>query len=123
MMSDDDMRQTPPDELAYGIAPSGHRLPAATHLGRVVLQVADLGRSLDYYRQVLGLREVARTPGGATLAPHGDDTPLVELREHPGARSVPRRGRLGLYHFAVLLPDRAALGRFVAHLAAIGAHA
>jgi catechol 2,3-dioxygenase len=28
---------------------------------------------------------------------------------------VPRRGRFGLYHFAILLPDRAALGRFAAH--------
>jgi catechol 2,3-dioxygenase len=36
---------------------------------------------------------------------------------------VPRRGRLGLYHFALLLPDRAALGRFVAHLAALGVRA
>ena len=40
--------------------------------------------------------------------------------ERQGAAPVPRRGRLGLYHFAILLPDRAALGRFVAHLAAIG---
>ena len=32
---------------------------------------------------------------------------------------VPHRiaGRLGLFHFAILLPDRAALGRFVRHLA------
>jgi catechol 2,3-dioxygenase len=36
---------------------------------------------------------------------------------------VPRRGRIGLYHFAILLPDRAALGRFVAHVSAMGAHA
>jgi len=36
---------------------------------------------------------------------------------------VPRRGRVGLYHFAVLLPDRASLARFVAHLADVGAYA
>jgi catechol 2,3-dioxygenase len=36
---------------------------------------------------------------------------------------VPRRGRLGLFHFAVLLPDRASLGRFVKHLSEIGAYA
>ena len=40
-----------------------------------------------------------------------------------GAAPVPPRGRLGLYHFAILLPNRAALGRFIAHLAAIGAYA
>src|ERR687884_848015 len=59
----------------------------------------------------------------AVLAAHGDDTPLVELHERPGAQSVPRRGRLGLYHFAILLPDRASLGRFVRHLGEIGARA
>ncbi|MBX6365824.1 MAG: VOC family protein, partial [Gemmatimonadetes bacterium] len=46
--------------------------------------------------------------------------PLVELRERRGARPVPERGRLGLYHYAILLPDRAALGRFLAHLRRLG---
>src|SRR5206468_1370231 len=36
---------------------------------------------------------------------------------------IPPRGLLGLYHFAVPLPDRPALGRFVAHLANVGAYA
>jgi catechol 2,3-dioxygenase len=47
----------------------------------------------------------------------------VELQHRDGATPVPQRGRLGLYHFAILLPDRAALGRFIAHLAEIGAYA
>jgi catechol 2,3-dioxygenase len=45
------------------------------------------------------------------------------LHEQPGATPVPRRGRLGLYHYAILLPDRAALGRFLAHLRDLGAYA
>ncbi len=36
---------------------------------------------------------------------------------------MPRRGRLGLYHYAILLPDRAALGRLLRHLTAIGERA
>ena len=40
-----------------------------------------------------------------------------------GATPVPRGGRLGLYHFAILLPDRPSLGRFVKHLDAIGVRA
>ncbi|HEX7243525.1 MAG TPA: VOC family protein [Longimicrobiaceae bacterium] len=106
---------------SYGIPPRGHRLPDATRLGRVSLQVASLERSLAYYEGVLGMRVLRRDAGAATLGAHGDEAPLVELRERPGA--VPGRGRLGLYHFAVLLPDRAALGRFVAHLAAAGERA
>ena len=57
------------------------------------------------------------------MGAHDDDTALVELRERAGATPVPRRGRLGLYHFAILLPDRAALGRFVAHLSNIDEYA
>lgn len=106
-----------------GIAPPGFRLPASTRLGRVRLQVADLARSVSYYEQVLGLRVVDRSEGVATMAPHHDHTPLVELHERAGARPVPRQGRLGLYHFAILLPDRPALGRFLGHLSSLGIHA
>ena len=107
----------------YTVQPAGYRLPADTTLGPVRLQVGDLPRSVAYYVRVLGLQVLQRTPAGTTLAAPGDELPLIELNELRGATPVPRRGRLGLYHFALLLPDRAALGRFVAHLGAIGEYA
>jgi catechol 2,3-dioxygenase len=110
-------------ERPYGIAPPGYRLPDATHLGRVRLQVSDVERSLAYYRDVLGFHVLDRTGSRVTLSARGDQRPLLELVERAGASPVPRRGRLGLYHFAILLPDRAALGRFVNHLARIGVRA
>ena len=100
----------------YGIAPPGFRLPDEVRLGPVRLQVSDLDRSLEWYQRVLGARVLNRGEGTASLGAEGETTPLIELRARPGARAVPRRGRLGLYHFAVLLPDRAALGRFLSHL-------
>lgn len=106
-----------------GIAAPAYRLPADLRLGHVRLQVADLDRSLDYYQNVLGFRIVSRTLAGASLAALGDDTPVIQLIERRGAAPVPHQGRLGLYHFAILVPDRAALGRFVGHLAEIGARA
>ena len=109
--------------LPYGIAPPRYRLPNDTHLGRVKLQVADLTKSLAYYERVLGLRVIERREGRALLGPEGDRRALVELAERKGARPVPRRGRLGLYHYAILLPDRPSLGRFLAHLEEIGAYA
>lgn len=124
-----------PDEVgeaatpgSYGLAPEGFRLPAATRLGPVRLQVADLERSLGYYQRVLGMRVVERLPGRALLgggaAPAGEGgevaPALVELRERAGARPVPGQGRTGLYHFALLLPDRASLGRFLAHAHDLG---
>jgi len=121
-----DMFEAARGELAtpgsYGEPPRGYRLPDATRLGRVRLQVADLGRSLRFYEGVLGFRLLRREETRAALGAHGDDTPLVELEARPGARPVTSRRRLGLFHFAILVPDRATLGRFVKHLATIGAH-
>jgi catechol 2,3-dioxygenase len=96
-----------------------YRLPAALNLGAVTLQVAELRRSIGYYEQILGLRARTPTPGSASLVTD-DGTTLVELRERRGAKPVPKRGRLGLFHFAILLPDRAALGRFYLHLRELG---
>lgn len=109
--------------MDFGIAPPGYRLPDATRVGRVKLQVSDLARSLQYYETVLGLRAIETSASHVVLGAHGDDTPIVELRERKGARPVPRRGLLGLYHFAVLLPDRPSLGRFLLHLGELGAPA
>jgi catechol 2,3-dioxygenase len=104
---------------SYGLAPGRFRLPDATRLGPVRLQVADLERSLDYYEEVLGLTRLEREGSRACLG-SPSDTVLVELVERPGARPAPRRGRTGLFHFAILLPDRPALGRFARHLGQIG---
>src|SRR5690606_18803562 len=109
--------------LDYGTQPTGYRLPDATRLGRVRLQVSDLGRSVAYYRDVIGARVAGVANGVATLTAHGSDDVLIELHEKPGAAPVPRRGRLGLYHFAILVPDRPTLGRFVAHLGELGLRA
>lgn len=113
---------------SYGEPPRGYRLPATTRLGRVQLQVADLARSLAFYEGVLGMCTRAGMAGDATLGAQPDaqgnpGPPLIELVERPGARAMPGRGRLGLYHLAILLPDRPALGRFVRHLADIGVRA
>lgn len=109
--------------MAAGVAPPRWRLPPRTRLGHVSLQVADLARSLAYYERVLGLSVLTRTSDSALLGTETGDTPLVSLVERRGARPVPSRGHLGLYHFAILLPNRAMLGRLVAHLAERGERA
>jgi catechol 2,3-dioxygenase len=109
---------TNPNKIPYGAAPPAYRLPMGTHVGPVTLQISDLTRSLAYYQTVLGLTLLSQQDNGASLGtPNG--TPLVTLRERPSARPVSRNGLLGLYHFAILLPDTPSLGRFVGHLAAL----
>lgn len=81
-------------------------------MGLVELTVSDLDRSSGYWRSAIGLRVLERENGSATL---GADAPLVRLVEEPGAR--PDSGHTGLYHVALLLPDRPSLARFLAHVA------
>jgi catechol 2,3-dioxygenase len=85
----------------------------------VRLQVSDLERSVSYYTRVLGLTVLARASDTATLG--AGRRPLIRLHEKKGVAPAPSRGAFGLYHFAILLPDRASLGKFLAHLSALGA--
>src|SRR5678815_2323326 len=110
-----------PQNSTIGIQPTGYRLPEAARTGRVRLAVSDVSRSVAYYTEVLGFR--ADRDRNVAVLTAVDGAPLIELQEQDGVRPVPARGRLGLYHFAILLPDRAALGRFVTHLADVGAYA
>jgi catechol 2,3-dioxygenase len=83
-----------------------------THIGTVALTVTDLGRSLDFYQHLLGFRLHRREATVACLGAGGSD--LLVLHEDPHARRL--RGTSGLYHFAVLVPDRRELARVTARL-------
>jgi catechol 2,3-dioxygenase len=109
--------------MPYGIAAPRYRLPSETHLGGLRLLVSDLQGSLEYYQQVIGLRVLSRERAKVSLGPSGGgESALLTLETKPGVTAPPRGGTLGLYHFALLVPDRASLGRFVRHLGELGAH-
>jgi len=87
-----------------------------TTVGPVHLTVADLERSLGWYAHALGLERRAgdgRGDGLATLAAGDDD--LLVLYEEPGA--VPVQHHTGLYHYALLVPTRSDLARWLGHVA------
>src|SRR5687767_6976324 len=90
---------------SYGIRARLH-LPDETRVGGVTLQVSDLQRSVDYYSNVLGMALLEREGTVARMGVAGSGRQLAVLREKPGIARAPRAGRFGLYHFAVLLPDR-----------------
>ena len=89
------------------------KLPGETRIGRVDLTVRDLEGELRFYRDALGLRVLRQEDGHAEL---GADAPIVGLHADP---AVPPRPRVasGLYHMAILLPTRAALGGLLRRLA------
>jgi catechol 2,3-dioxygenase len=102
-----------PEEVTAAGAPAAAQVPAETRMGAVELSVADLERSIDYYERAIGLRVHDRAAGRAALGTGGED--LLVLAEEPGAR--PARGYSGLYHFALLVPERVDLARWLAHAA------
>lgn len=85
-------------------------------LGAVGLSVSDLERSIAFYRSAIGMTVLERANGTATLGV--PDRPLLVLEERPGAARDPAAA--GLFHFALLLPSRAALGVQLRHLLETG---
>ena len=90
-------------------------LPGDAHIGQVSLTITSLDRSIAFYRDVLGFHELTRDGQRAELGP-GDGRTLLALHEQPQAIARPRRSA-GLFHFAILVPSRAALGRSLRRLA------
>lgn len=84
--------------------------------GAVHLDVIDARRSLAFWREVIGLAELD-TPGDE-IRLGVDSRALIVL--HPGAERAPVRGRSGLYHVAVHLPNEAEFARALARIAAAG---
>jgi catechol 2,3-dioxygenase len=102
-----------PEEVEALAAPGEAAIAAATTLGRVHLTVSDLARSIAYYETEVGLVTLAREDGRASLGTGTNE--LLVLVEEPGAR--PADGYSGLYHFALLVPERTDLARWLAHAA------
>jgi len=92
------------------------RLHPQTRPAAVALTVGHLPRMLEFYQKLLGLRLHRRAEGLAVLGAGGPD--LLYLYEERTARRY--RGVSGLYHFAVLLPDRRELARVIARLIQAG---
>ena len=89
-------------------------LPDDAHIESVSLTVRDLQRSIAFYRDVLGFRVDKSTEVEAALSADRART-LIELHEQRDAIPRPRRCA-GLFHFAILVPNRAALGRSLRRL-------
>jgi catechol 2,3-dioxygenase len=102
-----------PEEVTAAAAPAVTEIAAATTMGAVELTVADLERSLAFYRSAIGLEVLEERDGRASLG--AGTTRLLALVEEPGAR--PATGHTGLYHFALLVPTRPDLARWLAHAA------
>ncbi len=90
-------------------------------IGHVHLKVADLERALAFYCGVLGFEVTQRMGAGAAFISAGGYHHHIGLNtwESPGA-APPPPGTTGLYHLAILYPDRATLGNALRRLMEAG---
>jgi catechol 2,3-dioxygenase len=102
-----------PEELEATAQEVQGTISPLASVGPVHLTVADLARSLDYYATAVGLELIARDHRSASIGAGGRE--LLVLVEEPGAR--PAHGFTGLYHFALLVPERRDLARWLTHAA------
>lgn len=91
------------------------------HIGHVHLKVADLERALKFYCGVLGFELMQRYGAQAAFVSAGGYHHHIGLNtwESLGG-SPPPQGSTGLYHVAILHPDRASLAEAVRRVLAAG---
>jgi len=86
----------------------------ATRIGHVHLTVSDLDRALAFYRDVLGFEVTAHYGQDAVFLSAGGYHHHIGLNTWAGRGAPPPApGTTGLYHFAILFPDRRALAAAV----------
>ncbi|QDY82735.1 VOC family protein [Paenibacillus polymyxa] len=88
-----------------------------TKIGQVSLKVSNLERSIQFYTEIVGLQLLRQTADIAELTVDGKH-PLLILNYVENAVILPRQSAAGLYHFAILLPNRVALGLSLRNLLA-----
>src|SRR6266581_350720 len=82
------------------------RIHPETPIGHVHLTVADLDRSLRFYRDVLGFQVTTRYGSDAVFLSAGGYHHHIGLNTWAGSGApAPPPGTTGLYHFAILYPD------------------
>lgn len=100
---------------------STHVLPPETRIGHVHLKVADLDRAIAFYAGILGFDVVQRYGTQAAFLSAGGYHHHIGLNtwESKGA-TPPPPGHTGLYHTAILFPDRKSLAQVLLRLQAAG---
>ena len=96
-------------------------IDARVRIGHVHLKVADLDRALAFYCDVLGFEVTQRMGRQAAFVSAGGYHHHIGLNTWESAGGTPPPpGTMGLYHLAILYPDRASLADALARLVRAG---
>jgi catechol 2,3-dioxygenase len=89
-----------------------YTIDPGTQIGHVHLKVSDIERAEKWYREVLGFEVTTRYGSDASFMSAGGYHHHIGLNTwHSRGGSPPPANTTGLYHFAILYPDRPALAR------------
>lgn len=100
--------------MAYAIHPEAR-------IGHVHLKVADLDRSIAFYKDVLGFRVMQKADDKAAWLSAGGYHHHIALNTWQSAGGKPPpKGHTGLFHLAIVYPDRASLAKAVANVVKAG---
>ena len=92
-----------------------HNIHPDTRIGHVHLKVSDIQRSEVFYRDVLGFEVTARYGSDAVFMSAGGYHHHIGLNTwHSKGGSAPPARSTGLFHLAILYPNRKELARAVA---------
>ncbi|WP_245630329.1 VOC family protein [Amphibacillus sediminis] len=86
----------------------------ATYISHITLKVSDLEQAKQFYQSVLGLTALTQTENKIIFTTDGKQE-LITLKYDPSYHQAKMK-TTGLYHFALLLPSREDLARFLRHL-------
>lgn len=102
-------------------SPSSALAPPETRIGHVHLKVSDLERAIAFYRDIVGLELTQRYGNQAAFLSAGGYHHHIGLNTWESAGGTPPPpGHTGLYHTAIVYPDRRSLGQAVARALAAG---
>ena len=93
---------------------------AGTRIGHVHLKVADIERALAFWRDVLGFEVMQRYEAAAFLSAGGYHHHIALNTWESKGGSPPAPGTTGLYHVAIVYPDRAQLADALRRVRAAG---
>ncbi len=99
-------------------------------IDHVHLRVSDMQKSIKFYQSILGFRVLKNIScndtvflTSASITDNGNESsqPLVVLTQIDSNSNMPnhsntKRRKAGLYHFAILLPNKKSLASFLHHM-------
>ena len=84
------------------------------YVTEIVLRVENLDRSVEFYKTIMGFKVLEEKNSEVILTVDGTKPIVTLIQPEDIIPKLPRK--TGLYHFAVLLPDRLHLGLFLKNI-------